>query len=417
LAVAHKVGQHFQLEFPPGKVLYLNDGYISDLRFSMAGDQIAFIDHPISADDRGFINLIDLRGNRKVLSQEFGSVQGLAWAPGGNEIWFTGSIGSEPNVLRAVSLGGKERVVLTAPGRLHLHDISKDGTVLLTAEEFRDQTLLTDSPSAQPRDIGAFPFEIVNGISRDGQIMLLNAFVNAASSDYNLYTQRTEGSAPALIGLGAGLALSWDGKWAAALDPVHQREIRIIPTGIGESRTIEAPQEHRYRGATWMPDGKHLLVIAADKGHAPSAYIQDLSTGAVRRVTSEGKYTVTYDGTSVSVSPDGKNCIITDGENHYWIQPLEGGEGLELRGLSEGDYPLEWHDSQNLFLRRGAAGAADTYELNIATGQTKLWTHFSPPDKTALLGLRHPVITPDGAHAVYVAQRIFSTLYVTKGIQ
>jgi hypothetical protein len=31
--------------------------------------------------------------------------------------------------------------------------------------------------------------------------------------------------------------------------------------------------------------------------------------------------------------------------------------------------------------------------------------------------LRHPVITPDGAHALYVVQRIYSTLFVAKGIQ
>ena len=55
LTVSHKVGNHFQLEFPPGKVLYQNDGYISDLHFSRAGDKIAFIDHSTYGDDREWL--------------------------------------------------------------------------------------------------------------------------------------------------------------------------------------------------------------------------------------------------------------------------------------------------------------------------------------------------------------------------
>ena len=43
LAVSRrKSGHRFQLESPPGKVLYENDGYISDVRFSPAGDQNCF---------------------------------------------------------------------------------------------------------------------------------------------------------------------------------------------------------------------------------------------------------------------------------------------------------------------------------------------------------------------------------------
>jgi serine/threonine protein kinase len=48
---------------------------------------------------------------------------------------------------------------------------------------------------------------------------------------------------------------------------------------------------------------------------------------------------------------------------------------------------------------------------------TELWTKFSPADKTAVLALRHPIITPDGSRAVYVVQRIFSTLYLGKNLQ
>lgn len=101
------------------------------------------------------------------------------------------------------------------------------------------------------------------------------------------------------------------------------------------------------------------------------------------------------------------------------VGPLDGGAESELKGLSEGDRPLQWHsDSQNIFVEHQAAGnTVEIYSLNLATGERKLWTKFSPDDKAAVLAIRRPILTPDGARAVYVVQRIYSTLFVGKGFQ
>ena len=419
LAASRRVGSHYELELIPGKVLYQNEGYVSDVRFSPAGDEIAFIDHAILGDDRGFVNVVDRQGNRKVLTQEFSSIQGLAWAPNGKEIWFTAALTSEPRMLRAVDLRGTQRILLSTPATLHLQDISKDQNLLLTVEDFRDQQVLVDTATGKAQDFSSFPFQITQGISRDGKTLLFDNYVTGATSDYNLYTQKTDGSAPAMIGQGAGMGLSFDGKWAIALDPVHVEQLRIIPTGMGEAHTLTAPSGHSYLTANWMPDGKHLLIVAIAPGHAPASYLQDIATGTARRITSEGRYTAGVNDTSMSVSPDGKYFIVTDGENHYWLQPLDGGEASEMKGLLEGDHPLQWHnDSQNIFVERpGGTGGVDIYDLNLVTGASKLWTHFSPSDKAAMIAMRHPVITPDGAHILYGVQRIFSTLFLAKGIQ
>jgi hypothetical protein len=121
----------------------------------------------------------------------------------------------------------------------------------------------------------------------------------------------------------------------------------------------------------------------------------------------------------MSVSPDGQYFLTTDGGNHYWIQPIGGGEPTEIKSLVEGDFPLEWHNgSQNIFFeRRGSLDAIDIYDLNLTNGQQKLWTHFSPTDKTAMVTMRHALITPDGAHSLYAVQRIYSTLFVAKNIR
>jgi eukaryotic-like serine/threonine-protein kinase len=418
LAIARRVNEHVQLEWPAGKVVYQTDGYISDVRFSPSGDAIAFIDHQIYGDDRGYVDVIDSQGKRRVLSREFASIQGLAWVLSGKEIWITAAAGAGGRLLRAISLDGHERVLLSAPADMHLQDIAENGNVLMTVEDFRDQQLLVDTASGKITDIGTFPFQITDGLARDGSIVLLNGYDVGENSDYNLYVQKTDGSTPTMIGLGTGLGLSFDRKWALALSPLDLRQLRVIPTGMGEPRTLTAPAGQTYWSAAWMPDGKSVVILTVDGRHQHSSYVQEIETGATRPITSEGRWLAGVDDRGVGVSPDGKFCIVTDGQGRYWIQPLDGGEATEIKGLLENEQPIQWHnDSQNIFVeRRVSDNEIEIYDFNPASGQRKLWTKFSPPDKTAVIAVRHPIITPDGSRAVYVVQRIFSTLYLGKNL-
>ena len=177
---------------------------------------------------------------------------------------------------------------------LHFQDISKDGEVSINSDTQRDQQVFADTQSGQVRDFSFFPFENLAAISRDSRMFLLNAYVTGPNSDYNLYTQATDGSSPALIGQGAGLALSFDGKWALALDPIHLDHLRIIPTGVGESSSLSAPPGLNYSIGTWMPDGKQILVVASGAGHTPVTYLQDIASGAAHQITHEGHYAVFF---------------------------------------------------------------------------------------------------------------------------
>jgi hypothetical protein len=55
LAIVRQEGSRNQLEFPTGKVLYQADGWISDPRVSPQGDKIAFLEHPVAGDSRGWV--------------------------------------------------------------------------------------------------------------------------------------------------------------------------------------------------------------------------------------------------------------------------------------------------------------------------------------------------------------------------
>jgi serine/threonine protein kinase len=81
LAVVRDFGGRNRLEFPIGKPLYETGGWVGHPRVSPKGDLIAFIDHPVQGDDRGTIAVVDLSGHKKNLSEEWYTVQGLAWLP------------------------------------------------------------------------------------------------------------------------------------------------------------------------------------------------------------------------------------------------------------------------------------------------------------------------------------------------
>ena len=71
--------------------------------------------------------------------------------------------------------------------------------------------------------------------------------------------------------------------------PCHLHHLRIIPTGVGESRSLSAPSGRlTICVGTWMPDGKHILMVASAAGHSPVSYLQDIPSGAAHQITQRG---------------------------------------------------------------------------------------------------------------------------------
>ncbi len=418
LAVARRVGNQFRLEYPAGKVLYQTAGYISDVRFSPAGDQIAFLDHALIGDDRGVVSVVDLEGHRRVLTQEFESAQGLSWSTDGKEIWFAASEAAELNSLRAVDLSGRLRMVAAAPARLHLQDISEEGQILLTTDIVHYQVGTGESKAGTARDLTAFEYTTLNGISDDGSMILMNSFDIAGDTGYRLYVQHTDGSPPVLVGHGAGSAFSPDNKWVAAIDPGHPENLSIIPTGIGDTRNLNSPAGTHYVGVSLFSDDKHALITTAASGQTPQTAVQDIETGSVRSVGPKDRYVAAF-VTSLfpGPSPDGKLCIQTDG-SRYWLQSLEDNTVRELSGIARGERIINWHsDSNNVFLAHPDGINVQVYNLNLTTGERKPWTLFSPADKTARAGHTLLLITSDGSHFAYESHRVYSTLFIAKGLR
>ncbi len=71
------------------------------------------------------------------ISTGWESLEGLAWAPSGKEIWFSAAESGEQWCIHAVSLSGKERTVYCGTAPTRILDIASSGRALVSTEEAR----------------------------------------------------------------------------------------------------------------------------------------------------------------------------------------------------------------------------------------------------------------------------------------
>lgn len=410
-AVAHCSGSEETLEFPIGKVLYRTNGYISHLRISPQGDAVAFCDHPVLGDDRGSVAMADLNGKYTRLSDGWSSLRGLAWSVDGKEVWFTASANDEAQNLLAVSRTGTSRILLSSPAYLWLQDVSADGRVLLGNSQESGPIAIhrLDGSVDKILDL-ASESTIVSGISSDGSLMAIDYSGAGSGSDYAVYLMQTDGSAPMHLGEGSAMGLSPDGKWILAFLPSTSSSLRLLPTGAGEVRNIDISPVHvlNYEG-NWTRDGSKFVFQGSEPGKQARTYLLDAKTGKAAPVTPEGT-------TDALISPDGKSIVARRQQLEFLLYPVEGGEPQPLKGLNDGEHPVQWDASGAKLYVWDNTFPAHVFLVDLKTGARQPWTTIVPPDHAGVL-YGNIVMTPDGKTSVYRYRRIETTLFLAEGLQ
>ena len=129
--------RHWRLEYPIGKVLLDGINWISNPKISPDGKSVAFGDHENSiGDDQGSVAVIGPDGKEKKLTSGWLSLEGIAWSPAGDEVWFSGTRSGSSENLRGVTLSGKLRDITNVPGGMWLQDV-RNGLALTIAQHVR----------------------------------------------------------------------------------------------------------------------------------------------------------------------------------------------------------------------------------------------------------------------------------------
>jgi hypothetical protein len=402
--------QTWRLEYPVGKVLVEGPNWISAPRISPDGRLVAFFDHGnAGGDDRGDVAILDTTGKRTTLSKDWASMQGLAWSPKGNEVWFSASPGEIHNMY-AVDLRGHVRRLASMPADVLLQDVMANGTVLLKKQGWHFEIYGGAPGQNEERKLDWLDWSLLRAISDDGKYILFEEEGEGGGPQYTVYMRPTDGSPAVALGHGLGVAISADDQWVLTRTLDTPSQFVLQPTGAGEARTVTHDNIDHY-GARFLPDGHHVVFVGRAPGHPVRMYRLDLDSGATQPITPDGL-------TGRALSPDGKYLVVKyKGE---WVQwPVEGGDPTPIAGLKADDIVFEWTaDGRQLYLTRpDEFRPRKVYLFDIASKKTTLWKSLGPLDWTGAAGIGLPTISRDGKHYAYELTRTLGDLYVVTGLK
>jgi len=420
LAVVRDSGGKNRLEYPIGKPIYETGGWIGHPRVSPKGDLIAFLDHPIQGDDAGSVAMVDLKGNKKVLTGEWFTVQGLAWSPEGKEIWFTASKTGTDRTLYAVTLDGKERMVLRLPGALMLLDIAKDGRVLLMRASWRRELIGVSGSDLKERELSWLDYSYPADLSADGKTLLFDeeggggalSYSKSGGLSYAVYIRKTDGSPAVLLGEGGARALSPDGKWVITVTQGSPWQLKLLTTGAGEPKDLTNDNiSHAF--AHWFPDGKRVLFSGNEPGKGVRLYVYELASGKSQAITPEG-----VNGTRFVISPDAQWVAGIGPDQKGYLYPVGGGEPRVINGLNPGEQPITFSsDGRSLYLYQPGELPAKVDRLDLQTGKRTPWKQLMPSDPAGVENIGPILLTPDAKNCVYGYHRMLADLYLVEGLK
>jgi serine/threonine protein kinase/Tol biopolymer transport system component len=420
LAVVRDFGGKNRLEYPIGKPLYETGGWVGHPRVSPRGDLIAFLDHPTQGDDAGSVAMVDLKGSKKVLTGEWFTVQGLAWSPDSKEIWFTASKTGTDRTLYAVTLDGKERMVLRLPGALMLLDIAKDGRVLLMRASWRRELIGVSGSDLKERELSWLDYSYPADLSADGKTLLFDeeggggalSYSKSGGLSYAVYIRKTDGSPAVLLGEGGARALSPDGKSVVAVTQDSPTQLKLLTTGAGEPK--ELTNDNVNRGfAHWFPDGKRILFSGNEPGKGVRLYVYEVASGKSQAITPEG-----VNGTRFVISPDSQWVAGIGPDQKGYLYPVGGGEPRMINGLIPGEQPITFSsDGRSLYLYQPGELPAKVDRLDLQTGKRTPWKQLMPSDPAGVENIGPILLTPDAKNCVYGYHRMLADLYLVEGLK
>jgi Tol biopolymer transport system component len=405
LAIVREVRGRTRLEFPVNRVLFESSGWIGDPRFSPDGTLIAFVDHPVNADDRGRVMVTEPDGPPRALSDGWVSILGLAWSPTGDEVWFTSQDAQGAHAVRAVDLNGRARVLAHVMSRVRLLDTSRDGRVLLARDDLRLEVHGRRRGDSEERNLSWLDWSLARDISGDGAQLLFTEFGQAAGSRPGVFMRGMDGSPPVRLGTGSGLALSPDGRHVLS---IWDNRLTLMPVGAGESTALANPGINYDPYGAFVPDGRRVVFSGSEPGRATRVYVQDIPDGRPAPITPEG-FQLASPG---AVSPNGDTLVTVGDDERLYLSSIYGGAPRPLAGAVRGEALARWErDGRAVIVFEPGRIPARVFRLAV-DGRRQVLLTVAPRDPEGAIAIHRLVMAPGGEAYAYTLERHHSDLYV-----
>ena len=400
LVVVRMSDGRVRLEYPLGKVLYETTVLIGIPRISPRGDAIAF------RDGRS-LKVLDSHGQPRAVPPT-NYPTGLAWAPGGREVWYScvgESGGSEIRAINAVT--GAHRLVYQGVSELIVEDIAPDGRMLVSAEDTRWEVAARPPGGQRERRLSVFD-SVLAALSDDGQQVLFTSNEGPVA-----YLRQTDGSPPLKLAEGEALDLSSDEKWALVRAAHFAGSLSLVPTGPGVPRTVSLSGLHQS-GSRLLHDGSGLVVNGTQTGQVRSElYLVPLDGGSATPISDGG---VTPH--ALEVSPDDRFVAALALTEVLTLYPTDGGTPLPLPQFGKGALPVRWTNEGQLWVQLAAERQlpAHVVRYDVQRQQVLEKDTIDLGDPTGVLTLFNMKLTPDGTALAFSYRRKLGYLFLMDGL-
>ena len=416
--VRHTAGK-YRVEYPRGKVIYESSTPLGFVRIAPDGKSLAFAQFVGEWGDAGRVFVLDASGKEVTHSRLYVSLEGVAWPPSGEEVWLAGTTDTGwADAIYALRMHGQERIVLRLPGMVRLHDISRDGGVLLSKDLWRSDIMYRGANEKSERSLSWLDYAQLRDITDDGKMVSFADWGQAAGVSALAFVRKTDGSPAVKLGTWDEPVLSPDGTRVLAVEgiTVGTGKPSVVPIGVGEIHRFEVGAIQNVQSMGWMPDGKSFYY-GADDGHGFRMYLQDLAGGPPRAVTPVITVKSYYFETHL-VSPDGKFLVARDTNGKAKLYPLAGGAPQDVAGLMPDDVWITWSkDGKQAYVFHDEKTSATVYRLDLTTGKRQLVAKLAPADTAGVTSISNVLYTSDGKAYAYADTQELSELFMATGVK
>jgi len=342
---------------------------------------------------------------------------GLAWAPNGNEVWFTGSESGSgyDRALFALSVTGKRRLIARAPGALTVYDVAPDGlSALVVPGAGWVSIVATQWKAGQEQSLDLYGRTLLAGLSADGAKLLL---YDSREVGAGAYLRSTDGLETVPLGDIGVIGLTPNGDWAlvSERDSSKPPRLQLVSMSTANAREIPVPSGLRPLAsaqAQWSADGRRLFVLFDARGQ---------SGGTARLYTrlDEGAWELVPPGiprSEFAVSPDGMSVAARVANGAVTVFSIKDGSARPLAG--EHDVPILWTSDGWLILREAGNLPVKLHRYEVATGRIEPWHEIAPSDWLGVTAILDRILLArDGRTCVYSYSRAPSDLYLAQGVR
>jgi eukaryotic-like serine/threonine-protein kinase len=422
MAVIRQAEGKERVEFPRGKVIYEDDHTLGCVRIAPSGNAVAFFRFINADGDAAWLIVLDRNGKELFRSGLYISTEGLAWSPSGEEVWAAATKDAGwADAIHGFTFSGQERVVLRLPGILRLHDVSRDGRILLSKESWRNGIQFRGPADSKERNLDWLDYATMRDLSADGKQLAFDDWGAASGSNGLAYLRKTDGSPAIKLGEWNEPILSPDGTKVLAISANTSTlatglSFALLPTGVGEIQKLSSGQFVQAENMGWTPDGKAVYFAVSD-GKGWRMYLQDVDGSAARPVTPFMSIKRSHVEGDL-VSPDGKLMFARDVNGKGMLYPLAGGDARLVPGWLPDDLWVNWTaDGRSAYIYNDNKTNASVFKLDLTTGKREPLMTLALTDPAGVTAISNVRMTPDGKTYAYTFAREMSDLFLVEGVR